>query len=124
MEKAKNIDEYISGFPEAIQKKLLEIRMIIGNAAPEASEKISWAMPTFYLNGNLVHFAAHKHHIGFYPGAAGIETFSEDIAGYKNSKGAVQFQFDKELPVELITKIVKFRVKQNMLKVVKNHKSS
>lgn len=108
------IDEYINTFPPEVQKKLQEMREIIRKSAPQASEKISWQMPTFVLNGNLVHFAAHKNHIGFYPGAEGIATFTDEIKEYKSSKGAVQFPLNKPLPIELISRIVKFRVEENL----------
>lgn len=107
------IEKYILQYPEEHQKKLKEIREIIRAAAPMASEKISWGMPTFYLKGNLVHFAMNKAHIGFYPGASGIENFESELGGYKHSKGAVQFPHNKPLPRELITRIVEFRVKEN-----------
>lgn len=103
------IDEYISIFPKAAQKKLFEIRELIKSMVPEASERISYQMPTFYLNGNLVHFAAYKNHIGFYPGASGIAAFESELAQYKHAKGSVQFPLDRELPTELIIKIVIFR---------------
>ena len=109
-----SIDEYISSFPEHIQKKLVEIRTIIREQAPEAQEKISWQMPTFYLYGNLVHFAGYAKHIGFYPGANGIATFESEISKYKYAKGSVQFPLGEPLPVELIKKIVKFRVDENI----------
>lgn len=115
--KPENIDQYISGFPEEIQVILEEIRTTIQNAAPKAIEKISYAMPSFYLNGNLVYFAAFKNHIGFYPTSSGIEAFQDEISHYKNSKGAVQFPINQKIPLALITKIVKFRVKENELKI-------
>lgn len=109
------IDEYIKDFPKETQVKLNEIRDIIRNVIPkETIEKISWGMPTFYLNGNLVHFAAFKKHIGFYPGASGVENFLDKLEKYKTSKGAIQFPLDKPLPVGLIKEIVKFRVKENV----------
>ena len=108
------IDEYIGQFPYEIQAKLQAIRKVIREAAPDAVEKISWQMPTYALHGNLVHFAAHKHHIGFYPGANGIEVFKAELSEYKSSKGAVQFPFDKPLPSELVSRIVKFRVAENI----------
>ena len=111
-----SIDEYIAGFPEDIQKKLQDIRETIKAAAPEAQEKISYQMPTFYLNGNLVHFAAHTSHIGFYPAPSGIEAFKRELAGYKNSKGAVQFPINEALPLALVRKIVEFRVEENLKK--------
>lgn len=107
------IDQYILQYPLEFQQKLQEIRNIIKEAAPEATEKISWRMPTFYLNGNLVHFALHKTHIGFYPGAEGVEQFKSKLGDYKYSKGAIQFPLSKPLPKELITEIVKFRVGEN-----------
>ncbi|MBN7771765.1 iron chaperone [Clostridium aminobutyricum] len=93
--------------------KLQEIRQVIKEAAPQASEKISWRMPTFYLNGNLVHFAMHKSHIGFYPGASGVENFKDQLGEYKYAKGSIQFPLSKPLPEKLITDIVKFRVQEN-----------
>ncbi|MEI6288797.1 MAG: DUF1801 domain-containing protein [Chloroflexota bacterium] len=107
-------DEYIALFPPEIQKLLIEMRTTIKNAAPDAFEKISYQMPTFDLQGNLVHFAAFKNHIGFFPTSSGTEKFKEEIAVYKNSKGAVQFPLDKPLPLELVTKITKFRVQENL----------
>lgn len=112
-----SIDRYIADFPKSTQLLLERLRATISKAAPKAEEKISYAIPTFYLNGNLVHFAGYKHHIGFYPGAAGIKTFKKDLSGYKTSKGAVQFPIDKPLPLGIVTKIVKFRVKENLEKV-------
>jgi uncharacterized protein YdhG (YjbR/CyaY superfamily) len=111
-----SIDEYIAQFPEEIQQKLQEIRAVIHAAAPEATEKISYQMPTFYLRGNLVHFAAFKNHIGFYPVPSGIAAFEEELAPYKRSKGAVQFPLDQPIPTELISRIVQFRVAENMKK--------
>jgi len=108
------IDEYIRTFDGDTQKRLFELKNLIKDAAPNASEKISWAMPTFYLYGNLVHFASHKKHTGFYPGADAISHFSPELTEYKTSKGAVQFPLCKPLPKELITKIVKFAVEQNI----------
>lgn len=110
------IDEYIAGFPEPIQSKLQELRLLIRDAAPEAQEKISYQMPTFYLNGNLVHFAAHTQHIGFYPAPSGIAQFKEQLSGYKHAKGSVQFPLDEPLPLDLIRQIVSFRVEENLAK--------
>lgn len=110
----KTITEYIAGFPPEVQEKLETIRATIRKAAPKAEEAISYMMPTFKLHGNLVHFAAFKNHIGFYPGASGIAAFQEELAGYETSKGTVQFPLDKRVPLTLITKIVKFRVQQNL----------
>lgn len=110
------IDEYISRFPEDVQRLLLKIRAVIKEAAPDAGERISYQMPAFYLNGNLVYFAALKHHIGFYPTGSGIEAFKEELSAYKWAKGSVQFPLDKPMPYELISKIVKFRVAENLKK--------
>ena len=110
------IDEYIAQFPDDIQQKLQEIRAVIHAAAPEATEKISYQMPTFYLRGNLVHFAAFKKHIGFYPVPSGIAAFEAELAPYKRSKGAVQFPLDEPIPTELIGRIVQFRVAENLQK--------
>jgi uncharacterized protein YdhG (YjbR/CyaY superfamily) len=111
-----SIDEYIAQFPAEIQQKLQEIRAVIHAAAPEATEKISYQMPTFCLHGNLVHFAAFKKHIGFYPVPSGIAAFEEELAPYKRSKGAVQFPLDEPIPTELIGRIVQFRVAENLQK--------
>ena len=113
------IDEYIAGFPPDVQAILQQIREIVHEAAPEASEAIKYAMPTFVLNGNLVHFAAFKHHIGFYPVPSGIEKFKKELSGYKGAKGSVQFPLDEPMPFDLIRKIVKFRVKENTSKANK-----
>jgi uncharacterized protein YdhG (YjbR/CyaY superfamily) len=110
----KSIDEYIATFPEEIQARLQELRAAIRAAAPEAEERISYQMPTFYLKGNLVHFAAFKRHIGFYPTPSGIAAFQKEIAGYASSKGAVQFPIAGPLPLELVSRIVRFRVAENL----------
>lgn len=108
------IDEYIETFPEEIQKKLREIRQTIHETAPEATEAISYQMPTFKLNGNLVHFAGYEHHIGFYPIPTGMEAFKDELSHYKTGKGSVQFPLDQPLPLDLIRRIVDFRVKENL----------
>lgn len=113
------IDEYIAAFPEDIQTKLREIRRVIHETVPEATEKISYQMPTFYLNGNLVHFAAFKKHIGFYPAPTGLDAFKEEIAKYPNSKGAVQFPLDQPIPFDLVRRIVVFRREENLKKIEK-----
>jgi uncharacterized protein YdhG (YjbR/CyaY superfamily) len=112
--KFSSIDEYIAAFPEEIQKILEELRATIESAAPGAEEKISYQMPTFTLKGNLVHFAAHKKHIGFYPTPSGIQAFEQELSIYDTSKGAIRFPTDKPLPLDLISKIVKFRVNENL----------
>lgn len=111
--KAKSIDEYISGFPDEVQQVLQTVRMTIRRAAPDAEETISYAIPTFTLNKtNLVHFAGFKNHIGFYPAPTGGEAFKEELSGYKTGKGSVQFPLSQPMPLDLIEKIVKFRVKE------------
>jgi uncharacterized protein YdhG (YjbR/CyaY superfamily) len=114
--KPKNVDEYIAQFSDSTQQLLNTLRKTIQTAAPEAKEVINYGMPTFQLNGNLVHFAAFNKHIGFYPSPSGLVAFADEVSNYKNSKGAVQFPFDKPLPIELISKIVKYRVKENLAK--------
>ncbi len=118
----KEIDNYINGFPKEIQTLLQQVRMTVRNAAPEAEEKISYGMPTFFLKGNLVHFAAFKNHIGFYPVPSGMNAFKEELSVYKQGKGSAQFPLDKPMPLSLITKIVKFRVKENLEKAKANKK--
>jgi len=113
------IDEYIKAFSKDIQKILNEVKRTIKISAPEAEEAISYQIPTFKLNGNLVHFAAFKNHIGFYPGSKAIEIFQKELTKYKSSKGAVQFPIDKPIPLSLIRKIVKHRVKENSIKTIK-----
>ncbi|MDX9882418.1 MAG: DUF1801 domain-containing protein [Prolixibacteraceae bacterium] len=108
-----NIDEYIARFPEEIRAILEELRQTIRDAAPEAEETISYQMPTFRLNGNLVHFAAYKNHIGFYPAPSGIEAFQKELSAWKWAKGSVQFPVDKPLPLKLIASIVGFRASEN-----------
>lgn len=109
-----SIDEYIATFPPEIQQKLEAIRATIKAAAPEAVEKISYQMPTFYLHGNLVHFAAFKQHIGFYPTPSGIEAFQDELSAYKGAKGSVQFPLDQPLPLDLVRRMVEYRVAENL----------
>ncbi len=116
--KPLTIDEYIAGFPPEIQTKLGIIRETIRKAAPEAQETISYQIPTFTLHGNLVHFAALKNHIGFYPAPSGLEKFNQELAIYRSGKGSVQFPFDQPIHLHLVTEIVKFRVMENMEKSV------
>lgn len=111
---ADSIDSYITQFPSDVQDRLQQLRKTILKLAPGATEAMSYQIPTFKLNGNLVHFAAFKKHIGFYPGAAGIAAFQDELAGYKSAKGSVQFPLDQALPLDLVKKIVKFRVAQNL----------
>lgn len=111
-----DVDNYIAGFPEKIQTLLEEMRQTIRKAAPDAEEKIGYGIPTFTLNGNLVHYAAFKNHIGFYPAPRGLEAFKEELSGYKGAKGSVQFPFDKPLPLDLVAKITKYRIEQNLAK--------
>jgi uncharacterized protein YdhG (YjbR/CyaY superfamily) len=107
------VDEYIATFPAEIQELLQAVRKTIREAAPEAKEKISYQMPTLELHGNLVHFAAFKNHIGFYPAPSGITAFEEELSEYKGAKGSVQFPIDKPMPHDLISRIVAFRVAEN-----------
>lgn len=112
----RSIDEYIGAFPGETQKILEELRATIKASAPDAEEKISYQIPTFTLKGNLVHFAAYKNHIGFYPTPSGIQAFKHELSIYAGAKGSVQFPIDKPLPLKLISKIVKFRVAENLKK--------
>lgn len=108
--KASNIDAYIAGFPEEVQAVLQQVRATIKAVVPEAVEAIKYDMPTFVLHGNLVHFAAFKKHIGFYPAPTGDPAFEEALAGYKQGKGSVQFPLDQPMPLDLIVKMVKHRI--------------
>jgi uncharacterized protein YdhG (YjbR/CyaY superfamily) len=107
------IEEYINNCEASHQIKLKQIYAIIKEIVPEAEETLSYSIPTFRLEGNLVHFADNKKHLGFYPSPSGIEKFKSELKDYKYSKGAIQFSYDKELPIELIKKIVEYRVKEN-----------
>jgi uncharacterized protein YdhG (YjbR/CyaY superfamily) len=118
--KPSSIDEYISMFPKEIQLLLEEMRKTIRKAAPDAEETISYQMPTFKQNGTLVHFAAFKDHIGFYPVPSGIEAFKEELSKYKGGKGSVQFPLNEPLPLKLVSRIVKFRLEENLKKISKN----
>lgn len=110
----KDIDEYIAGFPQDVQVILEKVRQTIREAAPDAEETISYRIPTFTLKGNLVHFAAFKKHIGFYPSSTGIERFKQELSVYEGGKGSVQFPLGKPVPFDLIGEIVKFRVAENL----------
>ena len=110
----KDVDEYIAGFPKEVQEILEQIRMTIRKAAPDAEETIKYKMPTFTLNGNLVYFAVFKGHIGFYPAPRGIEELKEEIAAYEGAKSSLRFPLDKPVPFDLISKIVKLRVRRNL----------
>jgi uncharacterized protein YdhG (YjbR/CyaY superfamily) len=111
-----SIDAYIADFPPKIRKLLQSVRKAIRAAAPDATERISYCMPTFYLHGNLVHFAACKHHIGFYPTPSGVAAFGEELAGYVTAKGSIQFPLDLPLPYDLIRKITAFRAAESRAK--------
>lgn len=121
--KPETIDQYIAEFPNEIQQLLNTIRAAIQQAAPAAQEAISYQMPTFKLNGNLVHFAGYKNHIGFYPAPSGIKEFESELANYQTSKGTVRFELDQPLPLDLIIKIVKYRAKANLDKAAAKKKS-
>jgi uncharacterized protein YdhG (YjbR/CyaY superfamily) len=112
-EAPQTIDAYIAGFPEDVQAILQQVRRTIHEAAPEATEAISYQMPTFKLHGNLVHFGAFKNHIGFYPVPSGMAAFEEELAAYKQGKGSVQFPLNKPMPLDLIRRIVEFRVQES-----------
>jgi uncharacterized protein YdhG (YjbR/CyaY superfamily) len=110
----KTIDEYIRTFPPDVRRKLEEMRQAIQEAAPDATETISYQIPAFELGGTLVYFAAFKNHIGFYPTPSGIEEFSKELSRYKTSKGAVQFPLERPLPLDLVKRIVRYRVQENL----------
>jgi len=118
------IDQYIRTFPEPVQARLEKLRRAIKTAAPGAEEAISYQMPTFKLKGNLVHFAAFKNHIGFFPGVSGVQVFKKGSSAFETSKGTVRFPLDKPLPLSLITRIVKYRVKENTGRAVKKTKKA
>jgi uncharacterized protein YdhG (YjbR/CyaY superfamily) len=111
---SEDIDAYIAGFPEEVQKLLSEVRQTIRDAAPGAEETIKYQIPTFTLEGNLVHFAGYKKHIGFYPTPSGIEKFSKELSDYEGAKGSVKFPLDRPIPYDLISRIARFRVKENL----------
>ena len=113
---ATTIDEFIAAYPPATQDKLRKLRDTIRKAAPDATETIKYGIPTFVLNGNLVHFAGYDHHIGFYPAPSGILEFRKELASYESAKGSVRFPLDKPLPLSLVAQIVKFRVAENLAK--------
>ncbi len=112
--KTTSSDKYIAGFPKEVQKLLLKLRTTIRKAAPDAKESIKYGIISYVLNGNLVHFGGFKKHIRFYPAPSGIKAFKKELSIYKSSKAAIKFPFDKPIPLKLITKIVKFRVKENL----------
>ncbi len=122
MQETKNIDEYIARFSEDIQRQLSGMRAAIHKAAPQSTETIKYGMPTFEQQGNLVHFAAFKNHIGFYPAPAGIQAFKKELSKYAQSKGTIRFSLDEPLPLSLIARIVKYRVRQNLEKAKIKHK--
>jgi uncharacterized protein YdhG (YjbR/CyaY superfamily) len=120
----KTIDEYINTFPEDVRAILNQLRQAIKETAPEAEETINYQIPTFTLHGNLVHFAAFKSHIGFYPTPTGMEAFKKELAPYKGAKGSVQFPIDQPLPLPLIRRIVEYRVKENLERQQKKKSSA
>jgi uncharacterized protein YdhG (YjbR/CyaY superfamily) len=117
--KFETIDEYISLFSKDIQDILKKLRQAIKESAPESEETINYGIPTFKLNGNLVHFAAFKNHIGFYPTSSGITAFKKELSIYKHAKGSVQFPKDKPIPLDIVKKIVRFRAKENKGRKIK-----
>lgn len=120
----RTIDEYIAGFPQNVQEILNGLRTVIKSAAPQAGEKISYGMPTFALEGNLVHFAAYRNHVGFYPTPSGIAHFQQELSAYKTSKGAVQFPIDHPIPYDLVRRMVAFRVQENLERAIEKKKES
>ena len=121
--KPSTIDEYIRTFPPDVRTKLSDLRATIHRAAPDAVEKISYRMPTFFQKTNLVHFAAYEHHIGFYPTPSAIAALEADLTDYVTSKGAVQFPIDEPLPLKLVSRVVKFRVAEVESKVTERKKT-
>ncbi|MFH6982913.1 iron chaperone [Marinoscillum luteum] len=122
-EAPQSVDEYIADFPIEVQEILKAIRKVIQQAAPEATESISYGIPTFSQNGVLVHFGGYKQHIGFYPAPRAIEVFKEELSGYEGGKGTIKFPLNKPIPMELITRIVQYRLAENLNKS-KNKKAS
>mgnify|MGYP000511474852 CR=1 FL=1 len=120
---AQNIDAYIARFPPEVQERLAAIRAVVRDVAPEAREAIKYGLPTFVLHGNLVHFGAFKHHIGFYPTPSGLEQFKDELTQFKSSTGAVQFPLDQPLPLDLIRRITAFRVQENTSKGARKGKA-
>jgi uncharacterized protein YdhG (YjbR/CyaY superfamily) len=112
--RVNTIDEYIASFPKPIQDILQKLRQTIQESAPQAQEAISYQIPTFKLNGNLVHFAAFKNHIGFFPTSSGVAAFKKELSEYEISKGTIRFPLDKPIPFDLVRRIVKYRVKENL----------
>jgi uncharacterized protein YdhG (YjbR/CyaY superfamily) len=111
--KTETIDEYIADYPDEIQKVMQDLRGFIKECAPEATERISWGMPTFYLHGNLVHFAVNKGYIGLYPGESGVSVFKDELTEYTTTKGSIHLPLNKSMPYDLIRKIVEYRVIEN-----------
>lgn len=124
MKTYKNIDAYIATFPTDVRAQLKELRAVIQKAAPQAEEGISYGMPVFKLHGVVVYFAAYKTHIGFYPTSSGILHFKKELAKYETAKGTVRFPLESKLPVGLISKIVKFRVQENLKKLASKKKKT
>ena len=120
--KAKDIDEYIADFPVDVQLLLQKVRTAIRKAAPKAEEAIKYQMPTFVLNGNLIHFAGYKNHIGVYPGSRPVEEFKDELTRYETSKGTIRLPLDKPVPSGLITKITRFCVQRNLAKKKRSHR--
>ena len=119
----QTIDEYIASFPDDAQQALRQVRATVREAAPDAVETIKYTMPTYVLHGNLVYFAAHKNHIGFYATPAGNVAFAEELAPYKTGKGSIQFPLDKPMPLSLIDKMVRYRVQENSEKLERKKKA-
>lgn len=112
-DKTPDIESYFSRFDEPVRRKMEQIRSLVFDMLPEATETIKYGIPTFVYNGNLVHYAGYRHHIGFYPVPSGLERFKDELARYKQGKGSIQFPLDEELPLELIKRIVQFRIEES-----------
>jgi uncharacterized protein YdhG (YjbR/CyaY superfamily) len=115
-----NFEEYTAPFPKKVQKRLRQMRQTVRKAAPQAKETISYRIPTYVLNGNLVHFGAYRSHIGFYPTSSGITAFKKDLSPYQTSRGAARFPMEEPLPLGLVSRIVKYRVKENTVQRIKH----
>jgi len=120
----KTIDEYIAAFPREVRARLKQLRKVIREAAPGAEERISYRIPTFSLCGNVVHFAGYERHVGFYPGPSGVKKFARELSVYASAKGSVQFPHDRPLPLDLVRKIVQFRLEENLAKYANRGKKA
>jgi uncharacterized protein YdhG (YjbR/CyaY superfamily) len=116
MKSVTTMDQYIKDFPPEVRRRLESIRKLVRKLAPEAREKISYRIPTFYLNGNLLHFAAFRNHIGFFPTSSGVRSFEKELSKYEHGKGSIRFPMDEDLPLKLMEKIARHRIRENSMK--------